>query len=118
MLVRDFGIDADQLRMRERRDEPEVGAGRRHVDVAARLVRLGLEREPEAVLLVDRVLAQVVDRLAQPLDRFVRPPAGIGLGALAAAPQHEDLRAELGAEVHRAHRLLHGVGADAPGRWR
>ena len=39
--------------MRQRRDEAEVGAGRRHVDVAARLVRLGLEREPEAVVLVD-----------------------------------------------------------------
>ena len=113
MLVRHLRVHADQLRMIERRDEAEVRAGRRHVDVAARLVRLGLQREAEAVLLVDRVLAEVVDRLAQPLDRFVRAPAGVGLGPFAAAPQHEDLRAELGAEVHRAQRLLDRVGAHA-----
>jgi hypothetical protein len=40
-LVRDLGVDADHLRMRQRRDQPEIVAGRRHVDVAARLVRLG-----------------------------------------------------------------------------
>ena len=64
-------------------------------------------------LLIDRVLAEVVDRLAQPLDRFVRPAAGVGFGAFASAPQHEDLRAELRAEIHRAHRLLQRVGAHA-----
>ena len=30
------------------------------------------EREPEAIFPVQRVFAQVIDRLAQPLDRFVR----------------------------------------------
>jgi hypothetical protein len=45
LFVRDLGIDADHLRMIERGDETEVGTGGRHVDVAARLVRLGLERE-------------------------------------------------------------------------
>ena len=38
---------------------------------------------------------------------------GVGFGALAAAPEHVDLRAELHAEVDAAHRLLQGVGADA-----
>ena len=113
LLVRDLRVDADQLRMLERRDEPEVRAGRRHVDVAARLVRLGLEREAEAVLLVDRIPAQIVDRLAQPFHRFVGAAARIGLDPLAPAPEHEDLRAELGAEIHRAHRLLERVGAHA-----
>ena len=52
-LVRDLGIHPDDVCVIERRDEPEVCAGRRHVDVAARLVRLGLEREPEPVLAVE-----------------------------------------------------------------
>ena len=52
-------------------------------------------------------------RFAQPLDRLVGPPARVGLRALASAPEHEDLRAELRAEIHRAHRLLQGVGAHA-----
>ena len=97
--------------MVERRNEAEIGAGRGHVDVAARLVGLRLHRERVAVLLVDRVLAEVVDRFAQPLDRVVRPPAGVGLGPFPAAPQHEDLRAELGAEVHRPQRLLDRIRA-------
>ena len=58
-----------------------------------------------------RVLAQVVDRVAQALDGVVGPAAGIGLGAFASAPEHEDLRAQLRADVHRAHRLLDRVGA-------
>src|SRR5256885_1458011 len=45
LLMRDLRVDADHLRMRKRRDESEICAGRRHVDVAARLVRLRLERE-------------------------------------------------------------------------
>ena len=52
-------------------------------------------------------------RLAEALDGLVRAAAGVGFRALAAAPEHEHLRAELGAQVHRAHRLLHRVGADA-----
>ena len=64
-------------------------------------------------LLIDRVLAEVVDRLAQSFDGFVWPTARVGLGAFAPAPQHEDLRAELRAEIHRPHRFLNGVRADA-----
>ena len=60
--------------MRQRRDERQVGGGGGEVDVAARLVRLGLEGEPQAVPLVARVLAQEVDRLAEPLDRLDRDP--------------------------------------------
>ena len=47
VFVRDFRIDADHLRDDQRRDEAEVRAGRGEVDVAARLVGLGFEREPQ-----------------------------------------------------------------------
>ena len=110
LLVRDFRIDADQLRMRERRDESEVGAGGGHVDVAARFIRLRFERKPIPVIAIDRVLAQVVHRVTQSFHRFVRTAAGIGLGPFTAAPQHEDAGAELGAQVHRAQRFLQRVG--------
>ena len=47
LLVRHLRVDADHLRVRERRDEAQVGGGGREVDVAARLVGLGLEREAQ-----------------------------------------------------------------------
>ena len=80
---------------------------------AARLVRLGLQRELVAVLLRDRVFAEIIDGLAQPFDGVIRPTAPVGLRSLATAPHHEDLRAELRAQIHRAHRLLQRIGAHA-----
>ena len=113
LFVRHFRVHAHHVGMVERRDEAEIRAGRRHVDVAARLVGLGLERELEAVLPIDRILAEEVDRVAQPLDRFVRRAAGVGFRALASAPQHENAGAKLRAEIHRPHRLLQREGAHA-----
>ena len=60
VLVRDLGIDAHHVGMRQRLDEREICGGRGEVDVAARLVRLGLEREPQVVLLIARVFAEEV----------------------------------------------------------
>ncbi len=57
------------------------------------------------------VLAQVVDRVPQPLHGLVGASARVRLGPLAPAPEDEDLRAELRADVHRAHRLLDRVRA-------
>ena len=112
LLVRHFRIHADHLRVRERLDESQVRARRRHVDVAARLVGLRLEGKLETEIALDRVLAQVIDRFAETLDRFVGTPARVGFGALAASPQHEDLRAKLCPEIHRGHRLLQRVRTD------
>ena len=61
VLVRHFGVHADHLRMRQRGDERQIRGRGREVDVAARLVRLGFEREPQVVVLIARVLAQEVD---------------------------------------------------------
>src|SRR2546423_11276432 len=95
--------------MIQRGDEVEVRAGGRHVDVGPRLVWFGFEREPIVVALIDGILTQIVERLAQALDSFVGAAAGVCLDALAPTPQDEYLRAELRAQVHRGASLLHGV---------
>ena len=60
-----------------------------------------------------RVFAEEVDRLAESLDRFDRVLGGVAFDAFAAAPEDVDLRAELRPEIHRPHRLLNRVSADA-----
>ncbi len=61
-VVRDLGIETDHVRVCERVDERQHVADRREEDVAARLVRLGLERELAARSLCDcDVLAEKVD---------------------------------------------------------
>jgi len=74
--------------MRQRGDEPEIGAGGGEIDVTARLVGLGFERKPQGVSLVPRVLAQVVERLAKALDGFDRLFAGLHFSTLATTLDH------------------------------
>src|SRR5262245_55332415 len=112
-LVTDLRVDADHFRVIERVDETQVGAGRREVDVAARLVRLGLERELVAVALRDRIFAEEVHRFAEPLYRLAGVSPRVDLGAFAPPPEDVYLRAYFGAEVHRAHGFLNRVKADA-----
>ena len=94
-------------------DERQRVADGGQQDVAARLVRLGLDREPHPVALVDRVLGERVDRLPVPVERGADVLGEVDLRALAAAPEHVDLGAELGGQVHVAHHLAHRVPAHA-----
>ena len=55
---------------------------------------------------------KIIDGVAQMLHRIAARAARIGLDSLAAAPQNENFRAKFGAQIHRAHRFLHGVSAD------
>ena len=50
-------------------------------------------------------------RLAEALDRVARVAVGVGLRALAPAPEDVDLGAQLRAQVDGAHGLLQGEGA-------
>ena len=52
VLVRDLGVDAHHLGILQRRDERQIRGRGREIQIAARFVRLRLEREAEAVLLV------------------------------------------------------------------
>jgi hypothetical protein len=51
VLVRHLRVDAHHIRLIQRLDEGEHVPGGRQVDVAARLVRLGLERKAQLVAL-------------------------------------------------------------------
>ncbi len=90
---------------------PEVVAGGGHIDIGARFVGLGFQREAVAVALRDVVLAKIVDAFAQMLDGIIRAAAGVGFHAFAAAPQYKNLGAEFRAQVHCAQRFLQSVGA-------
>ena len=83
--------------MIEGSDESEHGAGGRQVDVTARFVGLGFEREFIAVSLVNRVLAEKVERFAVPFQSFARIFRRINLGAFASTPENIDVRSQLGA---------------------
>ena len=73
----------------------------------------GSSAKLQVVPLGDRVLAEEIDRLAEALQALQRILGGVGLHALAPAPEDVDLRAKLDAEVDRAHRLLQRIGAHA-----
>jgi hypothetical protein len=60
-LVGGLGVHADHLGVRERLDEVQHVPGRWGVDVPARLVRLGLQREACLQPLRANVLAEKVD---------------------------------------------------------
>jgi hypothetical protein len=74
---------------------------------------LGLAREHEVVRPVLYVTGQEVERVPEALQGLDRVLAGVGLHALAPAPEDVDLRPQLHAEVDRVHRLLQRVGAHA-----
>jgi alanine racemase len=112
VFVRHLRIDAAHLRMVEGGDERQVAAGNGEIDMAARLVGLGLEGEFVSESPVDAVLAEEVDGFAEALDGFDGGFGGVGFGAFAAAPEDVNLRAAFGAEFHGPHGFLDGIGAD------
>ena len=90
----DLGVEADHLGVVELGDQRDRVPDRRQQDVAARLVRLRLEREPHRVALLRDVGADDVERVAEPVHGGRDVLAAAVLGALAAAPHHERLGAE------------------------
>ena len=113
LLVAHLGVEADEVAVVEARDERERVADGRQEDVAAGLVRLRLERDPQVVALALDVGGDGVDALGVALVRGVEVLRGVVLGALAAAPHDERLRAQLGGEVDVAEDLAQAVPAHA-----
>ena len=105
LLVPDLGVEPDELGVLERGDERQRVADRGQQDVAARLVRLGLDREPDVVALVDDVLGEQVHGLAVAVEGGPDVLGRVVLGALAAAPHHVGLGAQLGGQVEVAQHL-------------
>ena len=114
LLVADLGVEADQLGMLELVDERQRVPGGGQQDVPAWLVRLRLEREADAVALVENVGAEDVVRLLAPVQRGPHILGRAGLRAVTAAPAHVDPGPELGREVEVAHHLGQGEAAHVP----
>ena len=111
VLVRHLRVHAHHLRMIEGGDETQHVTGGGQIDVSARLVGLGFQRELQVVALVSHVFAQEVQRLAETLARVQWVLGRVALCALAAAPEDVDLGPQLDAQVNGVHRLVQGVGA-------
>ena len=105
LLVANFGVDPDDLRVLEGVDEGERVSDGGQQDVAGRLVRLRLDREPDLVSLVQDVGRQQVQALGVPVERRPHVLGGAGLGALPAAPEDIGPRAQLGGQVQVPHHL-------------
>ncbi len=73
--------------MVQRLNKGERVADGRQVDVAARLVRLGLEREVQVGALRPGIVAQEVQRLSEAFDAFSGVLRRVRLDALAATPE-------------------------------
>ena len=119
LLVADLGVDAEQVGLVEGVDEGDGVPDGRQQDVAARLVRLRLDGEPQVVALVGDVLGQQVDALAVAGQRGLHVLGRVELAALPTAPHDEGLGAQLGGQVEIAEQLAqrepaHGavVGGD------
>jgi hypothetical protein len=114
LLVADLRVQAHHLRALQGADEPQRVADRRQQDVAARLVGLGLDREPDAVALLGHVLAEQVQALLVAVQRGPHVLGRVVLRALAAAPQHVGVRAQRRRQVDVAQHLAQGVAAYRP----
>ena len=112
LLVAGFRVDADHVRVLALVDERDGMPDRGQQDVPARLVRLRLDREFQSVALVDRVLGEHVDALPVPVQGGPDVLGEVDLGAFPAAPEHVDLGAQLGSQIHVAHDLAERVPAD------
>ena len=108
-LVRHLRIHTHHLGMLESIDESEHVSGGREEHVAARLVGLRLEREPEVVALRAHVLAQEVDGVAVPAERGAGILGGVRLHAFSPAPADVHRRPQLHRQVDGPHGLLQGV---------
>ena len=105
LLVPDLRVHPHHLRVRQLLDERQRVPDGRQQDVAARLVGLGLDGEPQVVAAVEHEAAQQVHRLAVAVERGPDVLGRVVLAALATAPQHERLRAELGGQLDVAQHL-------------
>jgi hypothetical protein len=69
LLVADLGVQPDQFRVLQLADERQRVPRGRQQDVAARLVRLRLDGEPDLVTAIKDVLAQHVEGFLAAVQR-------------------------------------------------
>src|SRR3954452_7108054 len=98
--MRDFGVHTYHIRVIERVYEGQSGTYRREVNVAARLVGLGLKGELQAVPLVENVVTQEVQGIAVALQSFLRVFGGIAFDAFSPTPEDVYTGTKLHAQVN------------------
>ena len=94
LLVAHLRVEAHQIGVFQLVDERERMADRRQQDVAARLVRLGLDRDAHGVALVEDVPPEDVERLLVAIERGAHVLRRARLGAFPPAPGDERAGAE------------------------
>ena len=112
LLVPGLRVQPDDVAVLELRDEAERMPDGRQQDVAAGLVRLGLERDLDVVALVLDVAGDGVDALAVAVERGVQILGAVVLAAFPATPHDEGLGAELSGQVDVAQHLAEREPAD------
>ncbi len=122
LLMAELRVQSEQLRTLQRIDERKRMTNGGEHDVPAWLIRLRLDRKANAIALVRHVLREQVHSLAVALQRRSDVFGGVVLSAVAPAPHHERLGAELDAELELTDRLAQReapnaavVGGEAPG---
>ena len=109
LLVPDLGVEPDHLGVLELVDEGERVADGRQEDVAARLVRLRLEREPDVVALRPHVLAEDVEALLVAVESDADVLGAVGVGAFPSTPAHVGRCTQFGGDVDVVHHLADRV---------
>ncbi len=112
LLVTDLGVEPNHLRMLELVDEGQRVTDGRQQDVAARFIGLGLDGEPHAVSLLDDIRGENVEGFLVAVERGTDVFGSTGLGALAAAPEHNDSCAQLCREVEVVRHFAQRETAD------
>jgi hypothetical protein len=111
LLVADFGVDAIQLGPLQPFDEGEGVTNGGEQDVAAWLVRLGLDGEAQVVPLGGDVFAQQVEGLLHAVECVSHVLRPAGLGAFPAAPGNVRRSSEVDRQVDVADHLADGIPA-------
>ena len=117
-LMGELGIEPHHVGVLERTDEGEGVPDGGEENVSARLVRLGLEGDPEVEPAGADVLADEIDSLFVAVERQPDVLGRLHFHALPPSPQHEDLGPELGSQLGGFAGLLHGEPPDSAGHWR
>ena len=111
--VGEFQDHADMLGVIQRGDERQGVAGRRDIEVSARLIGFGLDGQPHRVALAGDVRVELVEPIAKPLERINWGPARVDLCAVPTAPDIEQRRAQQMPHIDRRLIARDGQAPDA-----
>src|SRR5689334_7658896 len=87
VLMGNFGIDTDKLRVIERRDQSEVSASRCKIDIGTWFIRLSLKGKTITVTLIAGILTKIVKGITKALDGIIGTPAPVRLNSFTTSPE-------------------------------